>query len=162
PNYLVKLATGGGKTKVMSLAIVWSYTMSIMREARVFKTLFDQIAGFVKRYLAHVVFGQTVDLDDPRIWWRLMQNDARAAVVRPFVSATNPLPREEVPVELREPPRLVSQTPAFVWGKDVCEGQQTVFNLVPKDSDLEAALAAFMDRAADVAAYAKNTKKVGL
>jgi hypothetical protein len=51
-----------------------------MREARIPKSLFDQIAGFVKQYLTHIVFGRTVDLDDLQVWWRLMQDDARAAV----------------------------------------------------------------------------------
>ena len=142
--------------------ILWYYAESIRRDARVPKALFDQLVGLVKRYLTHVVFGETVDLDGPRVWWRLMQDDAREAVVRPFVGAINQVTRTVAPVELREPSRPVSQTPAFVWGKDVCEGEKTVFNLVPSDSSLEAALVQFMDRAEDVAAYAKNTNKVGL
>ena len=39
---------------------------------------------------------------------------------------------------------------------------RTVFNLVPIDSALEGALVEFLDQADDVAAYAKNTKKLGL
>jgi type III restriction enzyme len=91
-----------------------------------------------------------------------MQDDAREAVVRPFVSAINQVVREEVTVEQREEARPVSQTRAFVWSKDICEGAKTVFNLVPIDSALEAELVRFMDGADDVAAYAKNTKKLGL
>ncbi|MGI8554200.1 MAG: hypothetical protein ACR2PL_25945 [Dehalococcoidia bacterium] len=37
-----------------------------------------------------------------------------------------------------------------------------MFNLVPVDSSLEAALVEFMDRADDVSGDAKNTKKLGL
>lgn len=142
--------------------ILWYYTESIRREARVPKALFDVLAGLVKRYLVDVVFGQRVELNGPRVWWRLLQDDAREAVVRPFVDAINRVVRVEAPVELREPPRPVSETRAFVWGKAVCEGQKTVFNLVPVDSALEATLVVFLDQAEDVAAYAKNTKKLGL
>lgn len=142
--------------------ILWYYAMSIVREARVPRALFDRIVGLVKQYLATVAFGQPVDLDEPRLWYSLMQDDARAAVVTPFVSAINQVTREEAPVEIREPSRPVSQTPAFVWGKDVCEGARTVFNLVPVDSSLESSLVEFMDRGDDVAAYAKNTNKLGL
>ncbi len=142
--------------------ILWYYAESIRREARVPQALFERLVGLVKRYLTGAVFGRPVDLDDQRVWWRLMQDDARAAVVGPFVSAINRVVREEVPVELREPARPVAQTRAFVWGKEVCEGAKTVFNLVPVDSALESGLVEFMDGAEDVAAYAKNTKKLGL
>jgi len=142
--------------------ILWYYAESVRRDARVPQALFEKLVGLVKRYLTGVVFGMTVDLDDPRVWLRLMQDDAREAVVRPFVSAINQVVRQEVTVELREEARPVSQTRAFVWSKDVCEGAKTVFNLVPVDSALEAELVRFMDGADDVAAYAKNTKKLGL
>lgn len=94
--------------------IIWYYAESIRRDARVPKALFDRLVGLVKQYLATIVFGQIVDLDDPRVWWRLMQDDARAAVVVPFVSAINRVTRAEATVQLREPSRFVSQTPAFV------------------------------------------------
>lgn len=142
--------------------ILWYYTESLRREARVPKALFDQLVGLVKQYLVHVVVGATVDLDDQRVQWRLMQDDAREAVLRPFAIAINRVVREEAPVKLPEPPRPVSETRAFVWGEEVYEGQKMVFNLVPIDSDLEAALAEFMDKAEDVAAYAKNNKKLVL
>jgi type III restriction enzyme len=144
--------------------ILWYYAESIRKEARVPKSLFDRIVALVKEYLVHVVFGETVDLDDPRVQWRLMEDDARAAVVGPFVSAIHRVVREEVPVELREPPIPVSQTRAFVSSGRVCEGVKTVFNLVPigPRGGLEEAFVAFLDDAPDVAAYAKNTKKVGL
>jgi len=145
-----------------SQGILWYYTECIRRDARVPQALFEKLVGLVKHYLTDVVFGHSIDLDDPRVWWRLMKDDAREAVVRPFVSAINQVVREEVPVELREAPRLVSQTRAFVWGKEVCEGTKTVFNLMPIDSALEGALVEFLDLADDVAAYAKNTKKLGL
>src|SRR5581483_726142 len=62
--------------------------------------------------------------------------------------------------ELRGEALRVSETRAFVWGKEVCDGRKTVFNLVPVDSALEAALVEFMDEAPDVAAYAKNARKL--
>ncbi len=140
--------------------ILWFYARWIQREARVPQALFPTVVELVKRYLSAVAFGRAVDLDDPRVFWRLMRDDARAAVVGPFVSAINRVVREEAPVELRGEALRVSETRAFVWGKEVCEGRKTVFNLVPVDSALEAALVQFMDEAPDVAAYAKNARKL--
>lgn len=92
-----------------------------------------------------------------------MQDDAFESVTQAFARAINAATRSEAPVELRgEQAREVSQTAAFVWGKEVCTGVKTVFNLVPVDSGLEADLVAYLDAAPDVAAYAKNTNKVGL
>lgn len=144
--------------------ILWYYTETIRREARVPKALFDKLVGLVKRYLTHVAFGQVIDLDDLRVQWRLMQDDARAVVVGAFVSAINRVMRTETEVELRELPRPVSETQPFVTAGRTCEGIKTVFNVVPvgPKGGLEEDLVAFMDDAADVAAYAKNTKKVGV
>ncbi len=51
----------------------------------------------------------------------------------------------------------VSDTPAFPWSRATVPGERTIFNLTPVDSQLEARFAQFLDRATDVAAYAKLT-----
>ena len=51
----------------------------------------------------------------------------------------------------------VSETPPFPWSRRTVEGQHTVFNLTPVDNALEARFAQFLDRASDVAAWAKLT-----
>lgn len=51
----------------------------------------------------------------------------------------------------------VSQTPAFPWSRATVEAERTVFNLTPVDNALERRFAEFLDRATDVAAFAKLT-----
>jgi type III restriction enzyme len=143
--------------------IIWFYTRGALKKVKMPTTLFERLAGPMKRFLTQIAFGGPVDLDEPRIWWRLLQDDAYESVTQAFARAINAATRTEATVELRaEQARLVSQTAAFVWGKQVCAGAKTVFNLVPVDSGLEADLVAYLDAAPDVAAYAKNTNKVGL
>lgn len=145
--------------------IIWYYTECIRKEARVPQANFDKVYGLVKQFLTAVAFGRVVDLDDKRVWWRLMQDDARATVVTPFVAAINRAVKEEVDVQLRDTePRPVSQTQAFIWTGETYEGKKTVFTLVPipPKGGLERDFCAFLDDAPDVAAWAKNTKKLGL
>ena len=54
-------------------------------------------------------------------------------------------------------PSGVSQTPPFPWSRQTVEGKHTVFNLTPVDNALEGRFAQFLDRATDVAAWAKLT-----
>ena len=51
----------------------------------------------------------------------------------------------------------VSDTPPFPWSRDTVEAERTVFNLTPVDNSFERRFAEFLDRAADVAAFAKLT-----
>ena len=51
----------------------------------------------------------------------------------------------------------MSDTPPFPWSRETVEGERTIFNLTPVDSSLEARFAEFLDRATDVAAWAKLT-----
>jgi len=142
--------------------IIWYYARTILKTAHLTSAVFAEITAKVKHFLTDLAFGRTVDLDDKTVWWNLIQDSAREQVVGAFTRAINAAVREETTVELREPSRPVSQTQAFVWAKLAIEGAKTVFNLVPVDSDLEAKLVTFLDRAEDVAAYAKNTNKLGL
>jgi hypothetical protein len=51
----------------------------------------------------------------------------------------------------------VSDTSPFPWSRQTVEGERTDFNLTPIDNALEARFAQFLDRASDVAAWAKLT-----
>jgi type III restriction enzyme len=49
-----------------------------------------------------------------------------------------------------------SNTPGYEWSRSVHPGLKTVFNLAACDNEFETEFASFLDKASDVAAYAKN------
>lgn len=51
----------------------------------------------------------------------------------------------------------VSDTPPFPWSRETVDAEHTVFNLTPVDNRFEARFARFLDRAGDVAGFAKLT-----
>lgn len=118
------------------------------------------MAPLVEQYLTKRFFSKPVDLSDPAVIKRLSEPDARQYVIQAFVDAINRLTIEPVTVRIAQPARKVSSTPAFPWSRKTYDGLKTVFNLVACDVDYEAEFAAFLDRAEDVAAYAKNAEQM--
>jgi type III restriction enzyme len=118
---------------------------------------FTLLAPLVRDYISSKLFEQPVELADKIILYRLTEGDARAAVTEAFRAAINERSVTTEDVKIEAPPLRVGATPAFLWSKQVTEGQKQVFNKVACDSGLEAAFAHFLDRAPDVVAYAKLT-----
>lgn len=121
---------------------------------------FAEMAPLVERYLAERFFTEPANLSEPAVIKRLGQPDARTYVIQAFVDAINQLTIEPVTVRIAQPPRAVSSTQAFPWSRKTYQGLKTVFNLVACDVNYEAEFAAFLDRAEDVAAYAKNVEQM--
>jgi type III restriction enzyme len=118
---------------------------------------FAFLTPLVRDYLTTKLFEQPVELANKTILYRLTEGDARAAVMEAFRDAINELSVTTEDVKVEAPPLLVSSTPAFLWSKQVTEGEKQIFNKVACDSGLESAFAHFLDRASDVVAYAKLT-----
>lgn len=118
---------------------------------------FAHLTPIVREYLSTRLFEQPVELSNKTILYRLTEGDARAAVTEAFREAINAASVTTEDVKVESAPLKVSSTPAFLWSKQVTDGQKQVFNKVACDSGLEAAFAHFLDRATDVAAYAKLT-----
>jgi type III restriction enzyme len=121
---------------------------------------FADLAPVAAEYLTKGLFDSPADLSNPHVIKRLSEPDARQFVISAFVDAINKLAIEPLPVRVSQPPRKVSATPAFPWSGETYAGEKTVFNLVACDSHYEALFASFLDRASDVAAYAKNAPQM--
>jgi type III restriction enzyme len=139
-------------------AITW-YTKSVAKAGGVDRIsgAFATLAPMVRDYLQERVFDRRVDLADKIVLKRLAENDAQQLVVGAFERAIRALTITERDVEVEEITFRVSDTPAFPWSRKTVNGERTVFNLTPIDSSLEGRFAQFLDRATDVAAYAKLT-----
>ncbi|MGH2965129.1 MAG: DEAD/DEAH box helicase family protein [Solirubrobacterales bacterium] len=135
------------------------YTKSVARAGGVDRIAgsFAALAPMVRDYLQGRVFDRPVDLADKTVLKRLAENDAQQLVVGAFEKAIRELTITERDVEVEETTFKVSDTPAFPWSRKTAPGEHTVFNLTPIDSALEGRFAQFLDRATDVAAYAKLT-----
>ena len=81
----------------------------------------------------------------------------RQLVVGAFREAIRDLSITEREPTIEESALRVSDTPPFPWSRETVDGERTVFNLTPVDNKLEARFAQFLDRATDVAAWAKLT-----
>lgn len=118
------------------------------------------LAPLIQRFLEEVLFGDRVNLYDPRVIPRLSQQDVREHVRATF------LPLILKSITHREE-RLPEEAPISVaaWRpyqathserRPTATSAKTLFNLVPCDSQLEVAMSQFLTFAGDVAAFAKN------
>jgi type III restriction enzyme len=103
------------------------------------------------------VFDRQVDLADKVVLRRLAENDAQQLVVGAFQRAIRALAIEEREATITEHAFRVSETPPFPWSRPTVDATKTVFNLTPVENNLERRFAEFLDRATDVAAFAKLT-----
>jgi type III restriction enzyme len=135
------------------------YTHRVAREAGVDRLAgtFATLAPMVRDYLRERLFDRPVQLDDKVILRRLAENDAQALVVGAFRDAIRALSISEREPTIEENALRVSETPPFPWSRATVPGENTVFNLTPVDSSLEARFARWLDRATDVTAWAKLT-----
>jgi type III restriction enzyme len=118
------------------------------------------LAPLVQTFLEEILFAKKTDLYDPALISRLGDSDVGEhlrAVFVPLVRARTTVTEQRLPQSA--PIRLSEWRPYQVTHSErrpVLQASQTLFNLVPCNRELEVAVAAFLDRAADVVAFAKN------
>lgn len=117
---------------------------------------FHRLAGLVKEYIETVLFGVAVNMEEDYVLVRLNKPDAKAAIFEAFVAAIRARTVQPQIVRPTGETLRFSATPGYEWSRTAYAGQKTVFNLTACDNQFEADFAAFLDRASDVAAYAKN------
>lgn len=116
---------------------------------------FAALAPLVRSYLESRVFAESVELDDKVVLRRLAENDAQELVKRAFAEAIRGLRLTEREATITETAIRMTETPPYSWSRTAVECERTVFNLTAVDNDLERRFALFLDRADDVAAFAK-------
>jgi len=138
--------------------ITW-YTKAVARAGGVERIsgAFAILAPMVRDYLRGQVFEEPVELDDKVVLRRLAENDAQQIVVGAFQQVLRDLSIEEREPTIEESALRVSATPAFPWSRETVEAERSVFNLTAVDNKFEARFARFLDKATDVAAFAKLT-----
>ncbi len=122
---------------------------------------FAALAPKVREFLETRAFGQKVDLYDPAVIKAMSTNVAQYVTVKTFVDALRKLVVEELKPQLLNPGRKLSETPPFPFSRATIESQKTVYNLAACDNDFEKTFARFLDKAGDVAAFAKLPPQFG-
>lgn len=117
---------------------------------------FHRLAGLVKEYIHTVLFGIPVSMEKDYVLIRLNKPDAKAAIFQTFVETIRGRSVQSQVVRPTGEALHFSNTPGYEWSRSVYPGAKTVFNLVACDNEFEAEFASFLDKASDVAAYAKN------
>ena len=117
---------------------------------------FHRLAGLVKDYVETVLFGIQVSMEEDYVLVRLNKADSKAAIFEAFVEAIRERTVQPQVVSPTGDVLRFSSTPGYEWSRSAYPGLKTVFNLVACDIEFETEFASFLDKASDVAAYAKN------
>ncbi|MEN6530444.1 MAG: DEAD/DEAH box helicase family protein [Anaerolineaceae bacterium] len=118
------------------------------------------LAPLIERYITQDLFGQKLNLTDPRLVARLGNMDVREyirATFVPLINQKNKIEQQRVPQGA--PYSLTNWKPFQVTSSErnqVISAERTLFNLVPCNRNLEFTFATFVDLADDVVAFAKN------
>ena len=142
-----------------SKSVIAYYTDQILKQLKICGA-FAAFYPFVKKYVIEKLFSEKVDLDDPRVLYKLNSPEVQEQIIRLFVKAFKDMTFIE-----REPQKgdfiKLSDTRPFVWSKMVYPANRCIFNYVPCDNDFEVDFAKFLDRAEDVKAFSKIVSKIG-
>lgn len=140
---------------------VIGYYSRRIAEAVKLPSQFAALAPKVREFFAEKAFGRTVDLSDPLVVKAMSTPVAHYVCVDVFSKELKRLTIAEQEPVLLEPARMLSSCQPFPWSRQVWEGANTVFNLVPCENPFERDFAKFLDNAEDVTAFAKLPQPFG-
>jgi len=142
-----------------SKSVIAYYTDQILKQLKI-GGAFASFYPVVKRYVEEKLFTEKVDLEDPRVLYKLSSPEVQEQLISLFVNAFRDMTFTEREPEKRDVIRL-SDTRPFVWSKLVYLANRCIFNYVPCDNDFELDYVKFLDRAEDVEAFSKIVPKIG-
>ncbi len=141
-----------------SKSVIAYYTDQILKQLKI-SGAFATFYPLVKKYVIEKLFSEKVDLDDPRVLYKLSSPEVQEQLIKLFVGKFKDMTFTE-----REPKQgdfiKLSDTRPFVWSKIVYPANKCIFNYVPCDNDFEADFAKFLDSSNDVMAFSKIVSKI--
>jgi type III restriction enzyme len=119
-----------------------------------------RLAPLLQRFIEEVLFEEQVELYDGRVVARLADSDVRTYIRATFVPLLRrKVTRQQERIPEEEPQSVTAWKPYQATHSETHPAQiaeRTPFNLAPCNRQLEVAMTRFLDRAEDVAAFAKN------
>src|SRR5262249_11186619 len=122
---------------------------------------FASLVPKVRQFLATKAFGGPVALDTPAMVKAIGSNVALYVTVKTFVQELRKVLVEELEPELLDVGRPLSDTPRFPWSRPTLEAKKCIFNLVACDNEFEKEFARFLEKADEVARFAKLPEQFG-
>lgn len=146
---------------INATSIVAFFTNSIMTELRLYGGK-DILYGKVKQFLRDILFGQTVNLEDPNIARNLSESNVRESIKRAFKDSINKLTVvDKGTTEVINYIRISKvKTFAVARTQETFSPQKSLFNKIVGDSHFELQFAGFLDATVDVKAFVKNFQKL--
>lgn len=139
--------------------VITYYTDQILKQLKI-GSAFASFYPLVKKYVIEKLFTEKVDLEDPRVLYKLSSPEVQEQLINLFVNAFKDMTFAEREPEEKDVVKL-SDTKPFVWSKLVYPANKCIFNYVPCDSNFEVDFAKFLDQAEDVNAFTKVVVKNG-
>ncbi|MFQ6072223.1 MAG: DEAD/DEAH box helicase, partial [Methanosarcinales archaeon] len=134
-----------------SKSVIAYYTDQILKRLKI-SGAFASFYPLVKKYVVEKLFTEKVDLESPRVLYKLSSSEVQEQLINLFVNAFKDMTYREREPEKGDAIKL-SDTRPFVWSKLVYPANRCIFNYVPCDNDFEIDFAKFLDRAEDVVAF---------
>lgn len=122
---------------------------------------FAALVPKIREFLAEYAFGAPVNLDEPAMIKAIGHPVVQHVTIKAFLAALRAAVIEEQQPELLEVGRPLSNTPGFPWSRPTLLATRTVFNLVAADNEFEKTFALFLEKAPDVARFAKLPERFG-
>ena len=142
-----------------SKRVIAYYTDQILKQLKIIGT-FASFYPMIKKYVSEKLFVKKVDLEDPRVLYKLSSPDVQERLIKLFTDTFKDMTFIEREPE-REDTINLSDTRPFVWSKLVYPANKSIFNYVPCDNNLEVDFAKFLDSVEDVESFAKIVVKIG-
>ena len=135
-----------------------------MRELRLVSG-YDVLYGKVRDFLRDHLFERAVDLDDPQVLRNLSEPEVAKVLSDAFRRGINALTvQDHGSARIEDWIRLRDTRPFSVSDRSFLQSRKTIFTKVVGEAEndgFELAFAAFLDRAKDVTAFAKNYLRIG-
>lgn len=137
-------------------SVLGYFVQTIMRELRLVSG-YDVLYGKVKEFVIDGLFNKAVDLESITTLRNLSELNAAKTLIETFKNSINKLTvQDKGDAEIRDYIKLRETRPFTVKHQQSLLSNKSVFNMIVGDSHLELMFASFLDRADDVASYAKN------
>ncbi|MEG8946752.1 DEAD/DEAH box helicase [Rosettibacter firmus] len=140
-------------------SVIAYYTDQILKQLKI-GGAFAIFYPLVKKYVVEKLFNENVDIDDPRVLYKLSSPEVQESLIKLFVETFKDLTFIEREPEKGDVIKLSDIRP-FIWSKMVYPANRCIFNYVPCENDFEVDFARFLDKAEDVVSFSKIVPKIG-
>jgi type III restriction enzyme len=142
-----------------SKSVIAYYTDQILKQLKI-GGAFATFYPIVKKYVIEKLFDEEINLDDPRVLYKISTPEVQEQLVNLFVESFKDMSFTEREPDRRDSLRL-SDTRPFPWTRMVYPANKCIFNYVACDNEFEVDIARFLDRADDIRAFSKTVPKIG-